>query len=100
MPGWKAINEISLEPGSAASTNSADYHSDSAESADAVMPSIKQLQAKYFGAAHADAVAETAGRDAAAADASDTLLVELESGPLKKTVAISKTKKKVIWSQG
>lgn len=100
MPGWKAVNEVSLEPGSAASADAGDYHNDSAEAADAVMPSIKQLQAKYFGAARADAVAEATGRDAAAADASDMSLVELESGPLKKTVAISKSKKKVIWSQG
>jgi hypothetical protein len=51
------------------------------------------------GAARSDAAPAATGQDAAA-DAADTTVVELESGPLKKTVAVSKSKNKVIWSQG
>ena len=101
MPGWKAINETSLEePESGATTYAADAASDdSAGTADAVMPSMDDLKAKYLGAARTDAISASTRRDAAA-DAADTALVELEAGPLRKTVAVSKSKKKVIWSQG
>jgi hypothetical protein len=96
MPGWKAINETSLEE----STFAADSAGDSpAGAADSVMPSMEELKAKYLGASSADSVLRSPRRNAAA-DAADTALVELESGPLKKTVAVSKSKKKVIWSQG
>lgn len=101
MPGWKAINETSLEqlePG--VTTYAVDAASDdSARAADAVMPSIEDLKAKYLGAARSDAIPASTRQDVAA-DSADVALVELEAGPLKKTVAISKSKKKVIWSQG
>lgn len=101
MPGWKAVNETSLaESGSGGAAYAADAASDDvAAAADAVMPSMEALKAKYLGAASADALPRPTSRDVAA-DAADTALVELEAGPLKKTVAVSKSKKKVIWSQG
>jgi len=101
MPGWKAINETSLEQwGPAAATFAADAASDdSAGPADAVMPSMEDLKAKYLGASRADTISASTRQDVAA-DVADTALVELEAGPLKKTVAVSRSKKKVIWSQG
>jgi hypothetical protein len=99
MPGWKAVNETSLEEsGSDGTRYAADTAGDDVVgTADSVMPSMEELKAKYLGAARADALPMS--REAAA-DAADTTLVELEAGPLKKTVAVSKSKKKVIWSQG
>ena len=95
FPGWTATRVNSMEEG--AETLSADF-SDSRRrtSADATMPGMDELKKKYLGA-----------RDAGGSDtvvvpdsSEDTDLVELESGPLKKVAAVSKTKKKVIWSQG
>ena len=99
MPGWKAVKETSLEERTPAD-NRPDSADDGAQGADAVMPSLTDLKAKYLGASRA--YADSAPPDAAdvAADEADTALVEMESGPLKKTVAVSKSKKKVIWSQG
>ena len=97
LPGWKAVKETSLEKGAAA-TRSESFDAD-APIADAVMPSLDQLRAKYLGADAAAAGAPPADADVAA-DEADTSLVELEAGPLKKTVAVSKSRKKVIWSQG
>lgn len=102
LPGWKAINETSLEEesGSGATAFAADASSDdSAGTADAIMPSTEELRAKYLGAARSDAISTSTRQDVAGA-AADTALVKLEAGPLKKTVAVSKSKKKVIWSQG
>jgi len=97
LPGWKAVKETSLEK-RAGMTRTESYDAD-APVADAVMPSLDQLKAKYLGADAAAADAPPADADVAA-DEADTSLVELESGPLKKTVAVSKRQKKVIWSQG
>jgi hypothetical protein len=53
------------------------------------------LKAKYLGAARTHA-------DSAPTDAAKRRIPRwsMESGPLRKTVAVSKSKKKVIWSQG
>jgi len=101
MPGWKAVKEISLT----SSNQNSYYHMDSSDSdplgttADAVMPSTEQLKAKYLGAPQADSSSAIPQADTSSNE-TDTALVELESGPLKKTVAVSKAQKKVIWSQG
>jgi len=99
MPGWKAINETPLQQSGARSL-AVDAADDTAHAADAVMPSLDELKAKYLGAARGDAAPAAIRQEDTAANAADTTLVELESGPLKKTVAVSKSKKKVIWSQG
>lgn len=96
FPGWKATNENSME-GEAetlASHSTDDMRSDAAET---VMPSQDDLRRKYLGARDA---AKPQSKTPLADTSADTDLVELESGPLKKTVAVSKKTKKVIWSQG
>lgn len=100
MPGWKAVKETSLD----APDRRDSYSRDSSDSnlgstADAVMPTTEQLRAKYLGARTSQSVHRDSATDVAE-HAADTALVELESGPLKKTVAVSKSQKKVIWSQG
>jgi len=97
MPGWKVVKETSLNNLEAASDA---VGNDPEPTADAVMPSLDQLKAKYLGVVRTDAVPDPASYANAAADAADTTLVEMEAGPLKKTVAVSKKGKKVIWSQG
>ena len=95
LPGWKAVNVTSLEQTGVAARSEASADAPPS-AADAVLPSQAELRAKYLGAR--DSAVEADALDAA--DAADTALVELEAGPLKKTVAISKSKKKVLWSQG
>jgi hypothetical protein len=95
MPGWKVVRETSLEE---ATTFADAPGNDAASAADAVMPSLDQLKAKYLGARRDDA--DAVRPDYTEADAADTALVEMEAGPLKKTVAVSRSKKKVLWSQG
>jgi len=101
MPGWKAVKQTSAEP-SVETFAAADYGADEMPAqGEAVMPSLDALKAKYLGGRDAGpASANTADAADVAASAADTTLVEMEAGPLKKTVAVSKRKKKVIWSQG
>jgi hypothetical protein len=63
------------------------------------MPSVEELRAKYLGASPR-AIMDAPPDAEAPTDMGDVSLVELESGPLKKTAAVSKSKKKVLWSQG
>ncbi|SPP92787.1 hypothetical protein [Bradyrhizobium vignae] len=95
FPGWKATRVSSMEEGAETLAETL-ADSDRRSAADTTMPGLDDLRRKYLGA-----------RDSSSADtlplsdgAEDTDLVELESGPLKKVAAVSKTKKKVIWSQG
>jgi hypothetical protein len=93
FPGWAAEKVLSLQERSKPLSNR-----DSAgprESADSVMPSQSDLEAKYLGS-------RAVTRDArdSVSDHSDVELVRMTSGPLRKTVAVSKEKKKVVWSQG
>lgn len=99
MPGWKAIKETPLEASRRDRYSADATTSDPGNAADAIMPSTEQLRAKYLGATQRDSAAPQSSSDVAR-DEADTALVEMESGPLKKTVAVSKSKKKVIWSQG
>jgi hypothetical protein len=100
FPGWKPVRETSLEEPSARSAkfSSDDVHDE--PDADAVMPSIEELRTKYFGADSATTELARAPDPDAPTDIGDVSLVEFESGPLKKTAAVSKSKKKVLWSQG
>ena len=95
FPGWKATRVNSMAEG-AEPLSASLSDSDRRTSADATMPDMDELRKKYMGARDAS------GQDTLpASDSSDdTDLVELQSGPLKKVAAVSKTKKKVIWSQG
>jgi hypothetical protein len=100
MPGWKSVSETTLEAPSAFTSHDAAADYDSPREADAVMPSLDKLKAKYLGASvprSDDAVRVVLDN---ASEAADTALVEMEAGPLRKTIAVSKSKKKVIWSQG
>jgi hypothetical protein len=96
FPGWKATKENSMEEEAEplASHSADDMRSDAAET---VMPSQDDLRKKYLGARDAP---KPQSKAPLADTSADTDLVELESGPLKKTVAVSKKTKKVIWSQG
>lgn len=97
FPGWKATKVSSLDEGAEPLES---HFSDDATSnaAESVMPSQDELRKKYLGAKEAPPVA--ARRGGGPDTTADTDLVELESGPLKKTVAVSKRSRKVIWSQG
>ena len=106
MPGWKAVKQTSLEEPPALESGADSMDNRSPRTADAVMPSVDKLKEKYLGVSgrRSDAggrarYSDSVTRDAAV-ESADTALVEMESGPLKKTVAVSKSQKKVIWSQG
>jgi hypothetical protein len=99
MPGWKAVREISPTSPAANEAYLADSAStDVSGTADSIMPTTEELKAKYRGAARSDSTSRPSADTRS--DEADTALVEMESGPLKKTVAISKSRKKLIWSQG
>jgi hypothetical protein len=101
--GWKAVDEASLAEAAAPYSDSlASAYDAAAQAADAVLPSQDELRAKYLGAAAgaADSLSTALSASDAAAEAADITLVKLEGGPLKKTVAVSKSQKKVLWSQG
>jgi hypothetical protein len=99
FPGWKPVHETSLStPSSSRNAHAAD-HAPGAPDADVIMPTIEELRAKYLGA-EAAMDAPSATDPDAPTDNNDVSLVELESGPLKKTAAVSKSKKRVLWSQG
>lgn len=94
MPGWTAVKKVrssNVLGGLAAK--------DSLEEAGVkimTMPSLDKLKAKYAG---------IGGKDQklmpdSFADDSDTAIVNLQNGPLNKTVAISRSERKVVWSQG
>lgn len=94
FPGWKATRVTSMEEG--AEPLSANLADGDRRSSDATMPGLDELRRKYLGAR------DSGGQDSPpVADSSDdTELVELESGSLKKVAAVSKKRRKVIWSQG
>jgi hypothetical protein len=101
LPGWKAVKTTSAAASEELATDA--YAADEPPpQVDAVMPSLDELKAKYVGARGAgpDAATPSPSSADAAAAAADTALVQMEAGPLKKTVAVSKSQKKVIWSQG
>ena len=89
MPGWKAVS-----PEQSARVRSLDSGRE-APSADAVLPPLAKLRRKYLGEEPATDSVERA-LDAAAPD--DAELVEMESGKLRKTVAVRNGK--IVWSQG
>ena len=95
LPGWRAVDahmQNDSEP--LAARDSADER----PKADSTMPSMEKLRAKY-GTKKSD-VAGTVLKDARSNPAGDTAIVQVESGPLRKTVAISPSRRKVLWSQG
>jgi hypothetical protein len=94
MPGWKAVKSgTGQRPESGYKDNLA-----KAGLNVVTMPSLAKLKAKYAGIAGADAVpaADLAGVE----ENPDTAIVNLQNGPLTKTVAVSKSARKVLWSQG
>lgn len=96
MPGWTAIKTARSAPLAGGS----DYR-DSLRKAGVdivTMPSLDELKAKYAGftGPARDHVADAQSL----ADNPDTAIVSLQNGPLRKTIAISKSAKKVLWSQG
>jgi len=91
MPGWKAVETYSGE-GAVAMAALPDSMPDGVV-ADSAMPSMEKLKAKY-GVTDPTASADAAGSE------SDTVIVKLQNGPLRKTVAVSPSAQKVIWSQG
>jgi hypothetical protein len=94
MPGWTAV-----EPSGPIKPFGARSDADTVEAAhpvDAVMPSTKQLRAKFLGADAAD------GADDSHADAvdPDVEMVNLRSGDIERTVGVNHTTQKIEWSQG
>jgi hypothetical protein len=95
MPGWKAVEPSGPIKAFGAPRKDADAV-ESSQSVDAVMPSTKQLRAKFLGADAADAA------DDKYADAvePDVEMVNLKSGDLERTVGVNNTTEKIEWSQG
>lgn len=91
MPGWTVVKS-----GSGSRPESG--YKDNLEKAGVsivTMPSMDKLKAKYVGVSKglkADHVALGGNPD--------TAIVDLQNGPLTKTVAVSKSRKRVLWSQG
>lgn len=96
LPGWTAVGSTEdVRPTEGEITAAAFQDSREAEP-DAVMPTLDDLRAKYLGAA-----AQDGGRDVVDPGVDeDTVLVDMRNGPLEKTVAISKSQRKIAWSQG
>jgi hypothetical protein len=93
MPGWTVVKS-----GSGSRPESG--YKDNLEKAGVsivTMPSLDKLKAKYVGVSKdsrlSDHVESIEGSP-------DTAIVDLQNGPLTKTVAISKSRGKVLWSQG
>lgn len=95
MPGWKAVAPSGPIKAFGAPRNDADAV-ESSQPVDAVMPSTKQLRAKFLGADAADTV------DDKYADAvePEVEMVNLKSGDLERTVGVNNTTEKIEWSQG
>jgi hypothetical protein len=96
MRGWKAVapggpirsfGEKKRDPADAVGGN---------VPADAVMPSTRQLRAKFLGA---DAAGDGADEHADVLD-SDVELVDMKSGDIERTVGVNSKTKKIDWSQG
>ena len=97
MPGWRAV-DAHMDDDTSELLAATDARAKRSR-ADSTMPSIAKLRAKY-GTKESDInVGSTSFHDSRS-DASDTAIVQVESGPLRKTVAISPSKRKVLWSQG
>lgn len=98
MPGWKAVKTHSGAP------DDSEPRTDNitgGTGADSTMPSLADLKAKYVGAGagpERDSAASMSNHDPSSA--ADTELVRMQNGPLRKTVAVSKSARKVLWSQG
>jgi hypothetical protein len=95
MPGWKAVSSVTSTTPEPGATQAVALDAINEAKPDAVMPTLEELQAKYFGAPASAEFADTfPDRDA------DTALVDMQNGPLTKTVAISRSERKVVWFQG
>jgi hypothetical protein len=96
MPGWTAIKNPRAAPiGGVAGLQ------DSLRKAGVdivTMPSLDELKAKYAG--FTGPLRDSGAGSSGLADNPDTAIVNLQNGPLRKTVAFSKSAKKVLWSQG
>jgi hypothetical protein len=96
MPGWKAIEPSGpIKPFGAPQRNLTDA-ADKTPSVDAVMPSTRQLRAKFLGE---DAAGAPDDSNAPTLEP-DTELVDLKSGDLERTVGVNNRTGKIDWSQG
>jgi hypothetical protein len=96
MPGWKAVKPNGpMKPFGAPERGLNDAAGNTVP-VDAVMPSTRQLRAKFLGT---DAADEPDDRDASPLEA-DTELVDLKSGDLERTVGVNNRTGKLDWSQG
>jgi hypothetical protein len=97
MPGWKAVAPSGpISPLGETRRYPADAVRDSVP-ADAVMPSTRQLRAKFLGA---DAAAQEADNSNADPLEADVELVDMKSGGIERTVGVNSKTKKIDWSQG
>ena len=94
MPGWEAVAPSGPIRPLGETQRDADAVRDNV-SVDAVMPSTRQLRAKFLGA---DAVeADDSHADPLEADVE---LVDMKSGGIERTVGVNSKTKKIDWSQG
>ena len=95
MPGWKAVEPSGpIKPfGAPRDLSDADLK---AVSVDAVMPSTRQLRAKYL----CEDAADLPDDRSAPPLESDVELVDMKSGDLERTVAVNNRTGKIDWSQG
>jgi hypothetical protein len=97
MPGWQPVAPSGPVRSFGTARGSDADASQYRPAVDAVMPSTKELQRKFFGDA-------AAGMDAATVpdkELGDNVeVVEMKSGDLRKSVGVNRRSKKVEWSQG
>jgi len=97
MPGWKAVAPSGpMRPLGETRHDPADAVRDKVP-ADAVMPSTRQLRAKFLGADAVEGEADDSQADPLEADIE---LVDMKSGGIERTVGVNSKTKKIDWSQG
>ena len=96
MPGWKAVEPSGPMKPFGAPQRELNDAAGKAASVDAVMPSTRQLRAKFLGE---DAASQPDDSNASPLE-SDIELVDLKSGDLERTVGVNHRTGKIDWSQG
>jgi hypothetical protein len=96
MPGWEAVAPSGPIRPLGETQRDADAVRDNV-SVDAVMPSTRQLRAKFLGADAVEGEADDSHADPLEADVE---LVDMKSGGIERTVGVNRKTKKIDWSQG
>jgi hypothetical protein len=96
MPGWKAVEPSGPIKRFGAPERDLDDAAGKAVSVDAVMPSTRQLRAKFLG----EDAANLPDDSNASPIEPEVELVDMKSGDLERTVGVNQKTGKIDWSQG